>query len=102
MASFNSKTLVLYFLVGLLFVFWTAEAQSNQDCCLSYTRAALPPWVISGYTEQSSNEVCDINAIIFHTKSGIRACTNPKAKWVKKQLLFLSKRLKKMSNQDGF
>lgn len=39
-------------------------AQSNQDCCLSYTKARLPRWAIKGYTEQLSSEVCDIDAIM--------------------------------------
>ncbi|KAG6932226.1 C-C motif chemokine 20-like [Chelydra serpentina] len=72
-------------------------AQSNQDCCLSYMRTELPRRTISGYTEQLSNEVCDIGAIIFHTKSGLKACANPEDTWVKKRLLWLSKKLKKMS-----
>uniref|UniRef100_A0A8C2T6Q0 C-C motif chemokine n=1 Tax=Coturnix japonica TaxID=93934 RepID=A0A8C2T6Q0_COTJA len=72
-------------------------AQSNQDCCLSYTKARLPRKVIKGFTEQLSGEVCDIDAIIFHTNRGLKACVNPKEDWVKKHLLFLSHKLKKMS-----
>ncbi|XP_032861382.1 C-C motif chemokine 20 isoform X1 [Tyto alba] len=72
-------------------------AQSNQDCCLSYTKVRLPRWALKGYTEQLSSEVCDIHAIIFHTYSGLNACVNPKEGWVKKHLLFLSHKLKKMS-----
>ncbi|XP_065414038.1 C-C motif chemokine 20-like isoform X2 [Chrysemys picta bellii] len=72
-------------------------AQSNQDCCLSYMRTELPRRTINGYTEQLSNEVCDIGAIIFHTKGGLKACANPEDNWVKKRLLWLSKKLKKMS-----
>ncbi|XP_071607849.1 C-C motif chemokine 20 isoform X3 [Heliangelus exortis] len=72
-------------------------AQTNQDCCLSYTKVRLPRWALLGYTEQLSSEVCDIHAIIFHTRSGLKACVNPKEGWVKKHLLFLSHKLKKMS-----
>ncbi|NXO31085.1 CCL20 protein, partial [Cisticola juncidis] len=86
-----SKSRVLVSLLGLLaLLLWdTAEAQSNQDCCLSYTKVRLPPWVLKGYTEQLSGEVCDIPAIIFHTVSGLKACVNPKDGWVKKHLRFL-------------
>ncbi|XP_071607847.1 C-C motif chemokine 20 isoform X2 [Heliangelus exortis] len=73
------------------------KAQTNQDCCLSYTKVRLPRWALLGYTEQLSSEVCDIHAIIFHTRSGLKACVNPKEGWVKKHLLFLSHKLKKMS-----
>lgn len=39
-------------------------AQSNRDCCLSYTKVRLPRWALKGYTEQLSSEVCDIPAIM--------------------------------------
>ncbi|NXH97960.1 CCL20 protein, partial [Pachycephala philippinensis] len=74
-------------LLTLLFSF--TPAQSNQDCCLSYTKVRLPRWALKGYTEQLSSEVCDIPAIIFHTSSGLKACVNPKEGWVKKHLLYL-------------
>ncbi|OWK59063.1 C-C motif chemokine 20, partial [Lonchura striata] len=66
-----------------------APAHSNQDCCLSYTKARLPRKALKGYTEQLPSEVCDIPAIIFHTASGRNACVNPNESWVKKHLLFL-------------
>ncbi|XP_013036884.1 C-C motif chemokine 20 [Anser cygnoides] len=99
MSGFSTKSLVLASLLGLLLLLLcsTSQAQSNQDCCLSYTKARLPRWAIKGYTEQLSSEVCDIDAIIFHTFSGLKACVNPKDGWVKKHLLFLSHKLKKMS-----
>ncbi|XP_010121783.1 PREDICTED: C-C motif chemokine 20 [Chlamydotis macqueenii] len=99
MAGFSGKSLVLVSLLGLLVLLLccSSKAQSNQDCCLSYTKARLPRWALKGYTEQLSTEVCDIDAIIFHTYSGLKACVNPKEGWVKKHLLFLSQKLKKMS-----
>ncbi|XP_074860435.1 C-C motif chemokine 20-like [Carettochelys insculpta] len=99
MTNFISRSLVLASLMGLLLLYLSgiSEAQTNQDCCLSYSTVRLPRWVIKGYTEQLSTEVCDINAIIFHTKNGLRACANPEEAWVKKHLLWLSRKLKKMS-----
>ncbi|PKU47921.1 c-c motif chemokine 20 [Limosa lapponica baueri] len=99
MAGVSSKSLVLVSLVGVLALLLcsTSDAQSNQDCCLSYTKVRLPRWALKGYTEQFASEVCDINAIIFHTRSGLKACVNPKEGWVKKHLLFLSRKLKQMS-----
>ncbi|XP_062439102.1 C-C motif chemokine 20 [Rhea pennata] len=99
MAGFQSKSLALASLLGLLVLSLCApsQAQSNQDCCLSYSKGRLPRWAIKGYTEQLSSEVCDISAIIFHTHSGLNACVNPKEAWVKKHLLWLSHKLKRMS-----
>ncbi|XP_006258389.2 C-C motif chemokine 20 [Alligator mississippiensis] len=99
MTGFTSKSLVLASLMGLLLLYLCgiSEAQSNQDCCLSYTKVPLPRRAIRGYSEQLSNEVCDINAIIFHTRSGKKACADPHAHWVKRHLFWLSKKLEKMS-----
>ncbi|XP_077204972.1 C-C motif chemokine 20 isoform X2 [Paroedura picta] len=82
-----------------------SAAQSNQDCCLSYTKEPLPPRIITGFTRQFSSEVCDINAIIFHLRKGQKACANPQDGWVKKHLYRLSKKRKmskKMSRLHGF
>uniref|UniRef100_A0A8C8RCQ5 C-C motif chemokine n=1 Tax=Pelusios castaneus TaxID=367368 RepID=A0A8C8RCQ5_9SAUR len=99
MTNFISKSLILASLIGLLVLYLsgTSEAQNNQDCCLSYSKVRLPRGVIRGYTEQLSTEVCDINAIIFHTKNGLKVCANPEQRWVKRHLLLLSDKLKKMS-----
>ncbi|XP_034988510.1 C-C motif chemokine 20 [Zootoca vivipara] len=102
MTGFNMKNVSLAVLVGLLLLLGMCEAQSNQDCCLSYTKKPIPRRVIIGFTEQLSSEVCDINAVIFHTKGGLRACANPTDPWVKKQLHLLSKKLNKLSQFHRF
>lgn len=48
----------------ICFILSFTPAQSNQDCCLSYTKVRLPRWALKGYTEQLSSEVCDIPAIM--------------------------------------
>ncbi|XP_028586982.2 C-C motif chemokine 20 [Podarcis muralis] len=98
MTGFNMKNVPLAVLVGLLLLLGMCEAQSNQDCCLTYTKRPIPHRIIKGFTEQLSSEVCDINAVIFHTKGGLKACANPREPWVKKQLRLLSKRLNKLSH----
>nr|XP_028586982.1 C-C motif chemokine 20 [Podarcis muralis] len=98
MIGFNMKNVPLAVLVGLLLLLGMCEAQSNQDCCLTYTKRPIPHRIIKGFTEQLSSEVCDINAVIFHTKGGLKACANPREPWVKKQLRLLSKRLNKLSH----
>uniref|UniRef100_A0ACB8FAH8 Uncharacterized protein n=2 Tax=Sphaerodactylus townsendi TaxID=933632 RepID=A0ACB8FAH8_9SAUR len=97
--------MALGILLGLFLFLDTGEAQSNQDCCLSYTKKPFPLRFITGFTKQLSSEVCDINAIIFHLKKGGRVCANPQDGWVKKHLHRLSKKRKmskKMSHLHGF
>ncbi|XP_008104443.1 C-C motif chemokine 20 [Anolis carolinensis] len=102
MVSFSKKNATLALLVGLIILVGTSKAQNNQDCCLSYTKRPLPRRVIKGFAEQLSSEVCDINAVIFITKNGLRACANPKDQWVKKHLQWLSIKLKKMSKLHNY
>ncbi|XP_075056612.1 C-C motif chemokine 20-like [Mixophyes fleayi] len=51
------------------------------DCCYTHTRKPLPVRAVKGYIIQNSQEVCDINAVIFITKK-FRVCANPTDKWV--------------------
>uniref|UniRef100_UPI00398F087D C-C motif chemokine 20-like n=1 Tax=Pristiophorus japonicus TaxID=55135 RepID=UPI00398F087D len=92
---------VLGAMLTLVMLSMFSDSVSGQvtygDCCLSYSRIALPFKLISGYVEQQSNEICDIDAIIFYTVKGRAVCANPESKWVKKVLKRLSKKLKKMS-----
>ncbi|XP_055502142.1 C-C motif chemokine 20-like [Leucoraja erinacea] len=75
----------------------TLSAAAYRDCCLAYSRKRLPQKLISGYVEQKSNEVCEIDAIIFYTIRGRAVCADPEHHWVKKALNILSKKLRKMS-----
>ncbi|XP_067850854.1 C-C motif chemokine 20-like [Heptranchias perlo] len=87
--AFSCKKLTMAMLLGLLMLsmidkFPFADAQSPVDCCLSYSKKALPLKLIAGYVRQFSNELCSINAVIFHTKKGRSICANPGDEWVKR------------------
>ncbi|XP_032887285.1 C-C motif chemokine 20-like [Amblyraja radiata] len=74
-----------------------SAAATYGDCCLAYSKKRLPQKLISGYVEQNSNEICEKDAIIFFTVRGRAVCADPEHHWVKKALNFLSKKLRKMS-----
>ncbi|XP_072894456.1 C-C motif chemokine 20-like isoform X1 [Hemitrygon akajei] len=67
------------------------------DCCLHYSQSRLPFRLISGFVMQQSNEMCDIDAVIFYTIRGRAICANPEERWVKRALHFLSKKLEELS-----
>ncbi|XP_043926851.1 C-C motif chemokine 20-like [Protopterus annectens] len=69
----------------------------QEDCCLKHSEKPLPFRIIKGYIEQWSNEVCNIDAIVFHTTKGRKVCANPKDEWVKQVFKRLSVKLKNMS-----
>ncbi|XP_059804973.1 C-C motif chemokine 20-like [Hypanus sabinus] len=76
----------------------SVSAVTHADCCLNYSKHRLPRKLISGYLEQNSNEMCEIDAIILYTIRGRAVCVDPDQPWVKRTLFFLSKKLKTLSN----
>ncbi|XP_075386316.1 C-C motif chemokine 20 [Tenrec ecaudatus] len=72
-------------------------AASNFDCCLRYYESfKIHPSHFVGFTIQRADEVCDINAVIFHFKSGGDICVNPKQPWVKAAVKIVSKRVRNL------
>ncbi|XP_046872473.1 C-C motif chemokine 20a.3 [Hypomesus transpacificus] len=57
-------------------------AAAPQGCCTKYTPGRIPFAAIKGYSIQKKEENCPIDSIIFHTKRGKKACTNPAERWV--------------------
>ncbi|XP_018531692.1 C-C motif chemokine 20a.3 [Lates calcarifer] len=55
---------------------------TSAECCRKYMKSKIPFPVIRGYSVQDHREMCPINAIIFHTKRGRKACTDPALNWV--------------------
>ncbi|XP_043429392.1 C-C motif chemokine 20 isoform X1 [Prionailurus bengalensis] len=94
----SGKNLLLAALMSVLLLHLCSksEAASSFDCCLRYTERIVHPRFIVGFTQQLSNEACDINAIIFYTKKKFAVCADPKKNWVKQAVHILSQRVKKM------
>ncbi|KAJ8270384.1 hypothetical protein GJAV_G00113820 [Gymnothorax javanicus] len=72
----------------------SAFGPMNHACCVKYTVKPLPFNSIKGYVEQSSKEICRIDAIIFYTVRDKKVCASAKDRWVKQYLLLLSNKLK--------
>ncbi|KAG5847297.1 hypothetical protein ANANG_G00124530 [Anguilla anguilla] len=66
----------------------------NHACCVKYTVKPLPFNSIKGFVEQSSREICRIDAIIFYTIRDKKVCASAKDEWVKQYLLRLSSKMK--------
>ncbi|KAI4891432.1 hypothetical protein NFI96_018615 [Prochilodus magdalenae] len=58
----------------------------NHACCVQYTRNPVAFNLIKGYIEQSSRDVCRIDAIIFLTKHNRKVCATPTDDWVRRAL----------------
>ncbi|KAM9501487.1 C-C motif chemokine 20 [Clarias gariepinus] len=74
-----------------------AYGPMNHACCVKYTRTPLDFKVIKGFAEQSSREVCRIDAIIFITKRNKKVCASAHDDWVRNILKRLSNKMKQMS-----
>ncbi|XP_040306295.1 C-C motif chemokine 20 isoform X2 [Herpailurus yagouaroundi] len=93
----SGKNLLVAALMSVLLLHLCSKSEASSfDCCLRYTERILHPRFIVGFTQQLSNEACDINAIIFYTKKKFAVCADPKKNWVKQAVHILSQRVKKM------
>ncbi|XP_016535043.1 C-C motif chemokine 20-like, partial [Poecilia formosa] len=63
--------------INYLFFLFTAYT----FCCRRYTHRKIPFSEIKGFSVQKRTDLCPINAIIFHTKTGKR-CADPTQEWV--------------------
>ncbi|KAJ8384313.1 hypothetical protein AAFF_G00206700 [Aldrovandia affinis] len=89
-----AATLLLACLLSVLSHTARAYGPLNHACCVKYTQKPLPFKVIKGFIEQSSREVCRIDAIIFFTRLNKKVCASAKDEWVKIILQRLSSKLK--------
>ncbi|XP_051874641.1 C-C motif chemokine 20-like [Pristis pectinata] len=96
MSALRNLTVAALFSFLILYMI-DDSASMSADCCLHYSQSRLPFRLISGFAIQRSNEMCDIDAVIFYTSGGRAICTNPEDRWVKRILIFLSKKLEEMS-----
>ncbi|GAB5576057.1 C-C motif chemokine 20 isoform X1 [Prionailurus iriomotensis] len=76
----SGKNLLLAALMSVLLLHLCSksEAASSFDCCLRYTERIVHPRFIVGFTQQLSNEACDINAIMLLHKEKIRCVRRSK------------------------
>nr|XP_015812679.2 C-C motif chemokine 20 [Nothobranchius furzeri]XP_054595104.1 C-C motif chemokine 20 [Nothobranchius furzeri] len=93
-------TVLLFFAVGMLGPTPAACSRLGKACCTRYNRKPVPFTRIKGYREQTAQENCRIEAIIFYTINHYEVCATKQDEWVKNALLFLSTKLKKMSKAN--
>ncbi|XP_036409576.1 eotaxin-like [Megalops cyprinoides] len=94
MAQFNLSTVCL--LLVLAVSLFTLQAESA--CCTKYSRAELPKSLIKGFSVQNIG-LCNINAVIFHTRGGRKVCADPAKPWVMDMIQELRSTVESMSSQ---
>ncbi|XP_051737436.1 C-C motif chemokine 20 [Ctenopharyngodon idella] len=76
-----------------------SDGPLNYACCVKYTRTPLPFKLIKGFIEQSSLEVCRIDAIIFFTKNNKKVCASVEDQWVRAALARLRSKIDKLTDK---
>nr|XP_046226820.1 C-C motif chemokine 20b [Scatophagus argus] len=90
----RGKVCLLAALCSLLILSTFIGSTQSASCCLRYTRRQLPCRRLLGYTIQTINTSCDINAIIFHIP-GRFVCADPSVSWTRRGMLCLEERRRK-------
>ncbi|XP_061587061.1 C-C motif chemokine 7-like [Cololabis saira] len=96
--SITVATALLSLMLGILS---PAPVDSSEGCCTSFTRKRVPFPRIMGYKEQTTNEHCNLDAIIFITINDNEVCATKEDKWVRITLKLLSSKLMNMSGSES-
>ncbi|XP_030254986.1 C-C motif chemokine 20b [Sparus aurata] len=88
------KDFLLTALLSLLVLSTFIDNTQSASCCLRYVRRPRSCTPMLGYTIQTINHACDIEAIIFHLP-GRFVCANPKADWTQRGVACLDERRRK-------
>ncbi|KAG7457090.1 hypothetical protein MATL_G00242920 [Megalops atlanticus] len=96
MAQFNLSTVCL--LLVLAVSLFTLKAESA--CCTKYSKAEFPKNLIKGFSVQNIG-ICNINAVLFHTRGGRKVCADPAQPWVMDMIQELRTAVVKMSSTNS-
>ncbi|XP_037537272.1 C-C motif chemokine 20 [Nematolebias whitei] len=96
-AGITMTTILLFFIVGILGPAPATSSRLSKTCCTRYNKKPVPFARIKGYREQTTEENCRIDAIIFYTINNYEVCATRQDEWVKNVLFLLSSKLKNMS-----
>ncbi|XP_054254303.1 C-C motif chemokine 21 [Indicator indicator] len=87
--------LMLFVLAATLL---TDQAQgissSASDCCLNYSRRAIPSRLVKSYNIQETALGCAISAVVFITKKDKKICASPDNPTVQRLMKNLDKKVK--------
>ncbi|XP_062337729.1 C-C motif chemokine 4-like [Osmerus eperlanus] len=87
----------------LSIITWMAGAYANNgpsaQCCLHHSRTKVKLDQIQDYTVQT-DQICNIPAIVFFTKKGLRICSSPNSDWSKKAMGKVDKEKREVERKE--
>ncbi|KAK1885495.1 C-C motif chemokine 20 [Dissostichus eleginoides] len=90
----SGKVCFLAALFSLVILSTFIDSTQTANCCLSYTSRRLRCQRLLGYTIQTINTSCDINAVIFHLP-GRFVCADPSSIRTQREMKCVDERRKK-------
>nr|QZC92281.1 chemokine (C-C motif) ligand 20b [Sebastes schlegelii] len=93
----SSRICLLAALCSLVILTMFIGSTQSASCCMRYTNRRFKCQRLMGYTIQTINTSCDINAVIFHLP-GRFVCADPLTKWTQRGMQCIDER-RRMSSQ---
>ncbi|KAL3040761.1 hypothetical protein OYC64_011705 [Pagothenia borchgrevinki] len=90
----SDKVCFLATLCSLVILSTFIGSTQSASCCLRYTSRRLPCQRLLGYTVQTINTSCEIEAIIFHLR-GRFVCADPSSIDTQREMKCVDERRKK-------
>ncbi|XP_043933455.1 C-C motif chemokine 19-like [Protopterus annectens] len=84
MMSLKTVSLVIFISILLLWTHCQAAGTGNiaVDCCLDVSQAKIPVHIIKDFHLQTTDNGCQIPAVVFITKKNRQLCAPDKSSWV--------------------
>nr|XP_020455222.1 C-C motif chemokine 20-like [Monopterus albus] len=90
----SCKMCFLAALCSLVILTAFISGTESASCCLRYARRPLPCKQLLGYSIQTINTFCDINAVIFHLPERF-VCADPSMRWTQRGMKCVDEQRKK-------
>ncbi|XP_073344434.1 C-C motif chemokine 20b [Pagrus major] len=90
----SQKDFLLTALCSFIILTTFIDHTQSASCCLRYVKRPIPCSALLGYTIQTINKSCDMEAIIFHRPARY-LCANPRDSWAKRGMACLDERRRK-------
>ncbi|CAB1326673.1 unnamed protein product [Coregonus sp. 'balchen'] len=100
------RAAVIVLLVLLAVGLFTTEASAAKQgfpkgCCTHYSKGKIDIRLIRGFSVQTVNDECNIDAIIFHTVRARFPCVDPTKGWVMEAVRKLRERAEGLNKKKS-
>ncbi|CAN9506035.1 unnamed protein product [Ophioblennius macclurei] len=95
----TSKQVCLAALCAVVVLAAFIDSTQSASCCLNYIHRRLPCKRLLGYSIQTINQLCDIEAVVFHVR-GKYLCADPASKATQRAKRCIDEREAKLAQRQ--